>query len=261
MERVREDDGGGLGVGVELELAEDAGQVDLERIEESRGENGGAFPVPFWIADDDLSVVEVEVFDPQAQAFHQAQAAAVEELSDQAVASVHATDDQADLVPAEDSGDAAGDAGADRVERFQDRGAEDLLVEEEDGAQGLVLGGCGDLFLDGEVGEEGFDIPGLEVSGVLQGMVAQEAADPGQVGAFGAQGVVFPAEDEPGLLEQAGSGGGHELPLLAAPAPSTRSRSQDLIPPFFRLTSPAQGIPWAPGCARWRQGALGRESL
>ena len=34
---------------------------------------------------------------------------------------------------------------------------EDLLVEEEEGAEGLILGGGGDVFLDGEVAEEGGD--------------------------------------------------------------------------------------------------------
>ncbi len=41
---------------------------------------------------------------------------------------------------------------------------EDLAVEEEEGREGLVLGGGGDVSFHGEVGEEGLDFGGAPIS-------------------------------------------------------------------------------------------------
>lgn len=91
------------------------------------------------------------------------------------------------------------------------RGAvEDFAVEEEEGAEGLVLGGGGDVLIDGEVGEEGFDpsagsghsLGGAHVGGVLFAMKEDEALDPVDVGLFGAEGVVFEAEFVPHLIQK-----------------------------------------------------------
>ena len=55
---------------------------------------------------------------------------------------------------------------------------EDLLVEEEEGAEGLVLGGGGDAAVDGEVAQEGGDFFFAEVGGVALSVEEDKAADP-----------------------------------------------------------------------------------
>jgi hypothetical protein len=81
---------------------------------------------------------------------------------------------------------------------------EHLVVEEEEGATGLtsillsagVLGGCGDVLVDSEPGEEGLDFGGAHFGGVAEfllcGFVEVDVAfDPAQISLLGAGGIVF----------------------------------------------------------------------
>ena len=56
------------------------------------------------------------------------------------------------FLPGEDSGKAFGFPGPEGVNGFGDLPAQDLPIEEEDGLKGLILGGSGDMFIDGQVG-------------------------------------------------------------------------------------------------------------
>ena len=82
-----------------------------------------------------------------------------------------------------------------------------MAVEEEDGAEGLILGGDGDLSFDGEVGDEGLDLGFCHVFGVAFLVEEDVAFDPFDVGLFGAVGVVFGAEGFAHLIEQFFGGG------------------------------------------------------
>ena len=155
------------------------------------------------VADRDVAEVEVHVLDAQAQALEDAHAGAVEQEHDQLDGALEAGEDGGDLVPGEHGGQALGLAGADQVVDPRGVELEDLAVEEEDGAEGLALGGGGDSSADGEVGEEGVDLVGGELPGVAAGE-GEEAADPGEVGLFGSQGVVADPDGAPQLLEQPG---------------------------------------------------------
>ena len=130
--------------------------------------------------------VEVDILDSQAQAFHQAQAGAVEQLGLQLIGAGEGVEQAADFVSGEHGGKSVGAPGAHGVERELDLLEENLAVEEEQGAEGLVLGGGGDVLVDGQVGEEGFDLEAAHGSGVALVVEEDEAADPAQVGAFGA---------------------------------------------------------------------------
>jgi len=170
------DDGGVTLVEVGEEPTVDPFEVVLEGGVEAGGEDREAFVVAFWFADEDLAVVEVQIFDPQAEAFHEAQAAAVEELGHELVFAGEVAEDQAGFVAPEDGGDAACGASAGGADRSLEGQAEDGAVQEEDGAEGLILGGGGDAFLDGEVSEKGLDLGWAEV---LRGCDAGET--PGSV--------------------------------------------------------------------------------
>nr|WP_288090700.1 hypothetical protein [Roseiflexus sp.] len=80
----------GEGVG-EVDFAESVAEVGLvdaldgldltlEVGDEGVGEDGDAVVFAFAVADDDLVVAKVDVFDAQAEAFHQAQSASVEDF-------------------------------------------------------------------------------------------------------------------------------------------------------------------------------------
>ena len=82
---------------------------------------------------------------------------------------------------------------------------EDLAVKEEEGAQGLLLGGGGEVFLHVQVGQECFHIGGGHFGGVAYIVKVDVALDPGGVGLLGADGVVL-ALRPTGGVPSAGSG-------------------------------------------------------
>jgi len=106
-----------------------------------------------------------------------------------------------DLVPGEDGGEALGTFGRgeeDGVNLF----VEDFAVEEENGTEGLVLGGGGDVPFHGQVGQEGLDFGGAHLGGVAFAAEEDEAAHPVHVGLFGAVGIMLEPEDFPELVQQ-----------------------------------------------------------
>jgi len=92
-------------------------------------------------------------------------------------------------------GSRCGFFGADGIDGGGQFDAQDVVVEEEDGGEGLVLGGGGDVFVNGEVGEEGFDFGRVHFGGVAFVVKEDEAFYPGDVGFLGTEGVVLGAED------------------------------------------------------------------
>ena len=63
---------------------------------------------------------------------------------------------------------------------------EDVGVEEDQGAEGLVLCGGADMVAFGECGEEGGDVGGAKGIRVAQAVMTDEATGPVAVGLFGA---------------------------------------------------------------------------
>lgn len=176
-----------VGAGDVLELLAQGG-------DECFGQHGGPVVFAFAIAHDDLSESEVDVFDAQAQALHEAQPAAVEDLGHELGCAAHVFDDGACFGGGEDGGQGARFFGADDVGWEFDGLVEDVTVEEEDGAEGLVLCGGGDVLLGGEVGEEILNFCDAHLCGVAFVVVEDESFDPVFVGLFGAVGVVFEAQ-------------------------------------------------------------------
>lgn len=172
----------------------DGSDLALEVGDEGVGEDGDAVVFAFAVADDDLAVAEVYVFDAEADAFHEAESAAVEDFCHELGDAAHVGDEGAGFGRGEDDGEGFGFFGADDVGGRVNFDLEDMTVEEEDGAECLVLGGGGDVFFDGEVGDEGLDFGGAHVFGVAFVVEEDVAFDPVFVGLFGAVGVVFGAD-------------------------------------------------------------------
>ena len=77
-----------------------------------------------------------------------------------------------------------------------------FFVEKEQCAEGLVLGGGGDIAFHGQVGEKGLDFWGAHLGGVADIVEVDVALDPIDIGFFGADGVVFEADGISHLVEQ-----------------------------------------------------------
>jgi hypothetical protein len=78
-----------------------------------------------------------------------------------------------------------------------------LLIEEEQGGQGLVLRGGRDLALDGEVRQKRFDLGRAHRARMTPSMKQDKSTDPLQVLLLGAVAVVQRAQLVAHLLEQA----------------------------------------------------------
>ena len=79
---------------------------------------------------------------------------------------------------------------------------EETAIEEEDGADGLILRGGGGFSIDDEVGDELVDLGDAHFFGVAFVVEENVLADPVYVGFFGAGGVLFEADKVAVLVEQ-----------------------------------------------------------
>jgi hypothetical protein len=95
---------------------------------------------------------------------------------------------------------------------------EHLPIEEQEGPESLVLSGGGDMFLDGQVGEKGFDLGSAHFGRVTHVVEVDVALDPADVGLLRAIGIVFETDRITDLIQQ----------LLGA------MFFHELIPPFGR---------------------------
>jgi len=182
--------------GLQVLFVEKPGALDLtaEVGEDGIGHGGDAVLFPFAIADSDGLVFEINILDAQAEAIHEAQAGAVEKLGHEFMRASEQVDDAQDFIAGQNSGEAFGAFGAGEKDGF-DLLVEDFTVEEEDGAESLILGGGGNVPLSCEVGKEGSDFGGAHLCRVAFVMEEDVAFGPIQVGFFGAVGVMFEAND------------------------------------------------------------------
>lgn len=129
-------------------------------------------------ADHDLAAVDVDVLDTDAQALGAPEAAAVEEVGDEAEGVVEVIEEEEDLAPGEDRREVLGPPGTLESLELRHRAADDVAVKEDDGAESLVLGGSGSATLHREMIEECGEVGGAEVTWVAAAVIADEGPDP-----------------------------------------------------------------------------------
>lgn len=115
-----------------------------------QGDDAVFFALP--IPDGDGLVLKVTILDPQTNAFHQAQARAIEQLGHEFMGSTQVVDEVQHFVAGKDGGEALGTFGGGEEDRFNFFSVKDVTGE-EDGAEGLMLGGGGDISFLSEVSE------------------------------------------------------------------------------------------------------------
>jgi hypothetical protein len=180
----------------------DVFDLGLEGGDDGFREDGGAVVFTFAIADDDLAITEVNVFDAQAETFHEAESASVEDFGHELGKPSHVVDNGEGFLLGEDGGKGFGFFGADEVGGEFDFLVENVAIQEDDGAEGLVLGGGGEAALGGEVGDEGLDFGDAHVFGMAFIVEEDVAANPVYVGLFGAVGVMLDANGVADLFEE-----------------------------------------------------------
>ena len=165
------------------------GELVLQTLPARVGQEGRTVFSSLAVADDDVSEIEIDILDSESKALEDAHPGAIEQQNDELDGSFETGEECRDLFAAEDGGQPFGLAGANDVLDPRRIDLENLTIEEEDGAEGLSLGGGGDVFIDGKMSEKPVDLVGFEIAGMLF-VELDEAADPGEIGLFGADGVV-----------------------------------------------------------------------
>ena len=128
------------------------------------------------VPDHEHPAAELDVLDAQGQAFVQPETAAVHEGRDQPEAAAKAAEHRADLLPRQDDRQAHGALGARGVGEAVQLPLEHCLEREQEGAEGLVLGGGADPPPDRQVGELGPDLGRAQDGKIAVAVEREESA-------------------------------------------------------------------------------------
>ena len=158
-------------------------------------EHGEAVLLTFAVSDRNLVPFHVYIFDAQAQAFYEPEAGAVEEGGQEQRRSIHLAQERLDFGVGKDDGEPFGASGGGDSFKRRQGDAQYLSVEEQKRISGNILGGGGDMLLDGEMGKIVSDGFGSEQGRVSFAVEYDEASDRGEVAVFGVNAEMFDAND------------------------------------------------------------------
>jgi hypothetical protein len=144
-------------------------------------EHRSAIAAALAAAHHDLAAVEVEILDAKLQAFEQPESGPVEQRADEARGPFEAGEDGPCLVARQYDRQARRGLGADHVVEPRQLALEDLLVEEQDRAQRLILGGRAHAPPHGEARQERRHLGLPHLQRVALAMEENEAPDPADV--------------------------------------------------------------------------------
>ncbi len=132
-----------------------------------------------------------------------AQAAAIQEFGHEEMNALHVPQDISDLPLRHDDRRTGVPFGTGRLEFFVNRDIKHSFIKENNGIEGLTLGGGGDISLNCQMGQEGFNLPFTHIPGMgLPPVVPDIAHDPIAIGLFGAIGVVVIPQDLSNLIHE-----------------------------------------------------------
>jgi hypothetical protein len=184
-------------------------RVAAQRLAGGRGQERDPVLAALAIADGGLVAFEIDVLHPQAHRFQQTQAGPVEQTRHQADGAVQFGQQGADLASAQHRRHAHGPLGAHQLVQPRQFAAHNDPVQEQQGAQGLVLGGGADPTVGGQVRQERCHLRFTHLLRVALAVIQHEAADPAGAGPSRAAAVVSRADGIVDLVEQtAGRVGG-----------------------------------------------------
>jgi hypothetical protein len=169
---------------------------------------------------------EVHVLHPQAQGFEQPQAGAVQEQGGEARRPVERVEDGLHLLAGEHHRDPLPVPGAHDVVEPGQRLPEDVAIEKQQRAQGLVLRRGGHVALDGPRAQEPRDLGGPHVGRVALVVEEDVAPDPADVGLLRAEAAVAGAQRRPDAIQQPRRG--RCLEGAMAPGYRAGARAQDV---------------------------------
>lgn len=175
-----------------------SGEVVGESMLKCFGQWHDAVPAAFAIMDGDGALTEIDVFDPEAEGFHEPQAGAVHEEGCEFPWIFEILDDRAHFLAGhDDRWTAFATSGGDVIES-ELLDAEDVFHEKRHGVECLLLGGRGDVALKGKIvevsGDGGWAGDFRRLAEFVE-TKTDEAAIPVNVSFLGGHGHVFAADD------------------------------------------------------------------
>lgn len=173
---------------IKFVLCPDLFEMKAQGFEQSVRKHGDAVVFAFAIADDNLAIGKIEILDAQAHDFHQAQSTAIHDLGHQFADAVHFGDHSFSFVFGQNSGNVSGSGRANGDEGgFVQLDIENVAVQVENSADGLVLGGGRDRFLINKMGDEVVDLCGAHLARMPFIMIQNILPHPGDVGFLGTE--------------------------------------------------------------------------
>jgi hypothetical protein len=167
----------------------DVGQVFLQWLPQLIRQQRQPILSAFALANDNMPGGEIEVFDPQLSAFQQTQTGTVEQAGHKLWNPAHLCESGLRLLSREHDRKTAGTPWPRKLVDPRGFNAENVLVQEHDGAEGLLVRGGARTPLHERV-QKGRDVTCAELTWMLALMEFHEPTHPGNVGAFGAHAVV-----------------------------------------------------------------------
>jgi hypothetical protein len=159
------------------------------------------------VAHDDHQAHKIHVLDAQAHALHHAHAGAIQQPHQQVGDALHVGQDAGDLVFGEHTGDARRPRRTVDVVEPGQIDVEHLAVQEQNGAQRLVVGGGGHMAFGGQHGQKSLDSFGVDLARMPHGTrpagPADEKAHPVPVHLFGSEAIVHVTNALAHLAQQA----------------------------------------------------------
>src|ERR1700738_435704 len=181
-------------------------KLHLKRAAEPSRQHGNAFPHSLGFPNRDLAVAEINVLDPQAQTFEQAQTAPVEKVSHGPVIAFQSGENGTRLRSGKNDWKFRGAPDPLTGDEFE-LTIQHLLIKEKERAEGLVLGGGRYFQVDGELGKECGNFRFTSFLRMAFLVDANEAANPVYIELLGAKAVMLYAKVPADAIEEFRGGG------------------------------------------------------
>ena len=153
-------------------------QVFLEPLLDRHRQHRAPILLALASSNGNLMPVEVEVLDPKLQTFLQPQPGSVEKRHDHPHRSLDILEDRADLFPAEDDRDPMRHLASRRRFDWTDVNVKDVPVQEQQGAQRLILRRRADVLAGGKPRQERRDLGSAHALGMPLVVEDDESVDP-----------------------------------------------------------------------------------
>jgi hypothetical protein len=189
-ERVGEIDLAAAGCKLRAVTRGDPLDLRLERVAQAGGQERRPVVLALAAANHDLAALEVHVLDAKGDDLGETEAAAVHEVADQAKRRLELVEHGAHVGPGEHRREMLGALGTFEARELRHGKVEHAAIQEDDGAEGLVLRGGRGAALLGEMIEESGDLGSVQLPRVAAAVEADEGSDPVGVGFLGARRVV-----------------------------------------------------------------------